>query len=86
MSFLFKPTHAKLAAGDREVVIEPVFSICIDETGWHSVGLYKILDHMAEIGRIRFEGNQWEYQGNQLNETEQEELAYFIRFYDGKAA
>lgn len=86
MPYLFQPTHAKLSAGDREVTIEPVLSIGIDETGWHTIGVYKIHNDEAIIGEIRFEGNQWVYNGIELNDTEQEELAYFIRFYDGKAA
>ncbi|GAB3931665.1 hypothetical protein [Mucilaginibacter myungsuensis] len=86
MSYLFTSTHTKLSSGDREVTIEPVLSFGIDGNGWHAAGIYKIHAETASIGQIFFEGNQWRYEGNGLSETEQEELACFIRFYDGKAA
>jgi len=86
MAYLFKPTKAQLHNSDRTLLIEPVLNFGIDDKGWHTAGVYRIKEQDQSIGQIHFEGTNWNYQGTALTETEQEELAYFIRFYDGKAA
>lgn len=86
MPYLFKPIQTQLTAQECSVTIEPLFSVYIDPNGWHARGVYRICQGEKAIGFLYFEGNQWRFEGTSLTETAQEELAYFIRFYDGKAA
>jgi hypothetical protein len=49
------------------------------------MGIYDIYDEDGPLGRLIFKNTAWSFDGYQLSETEPEELAYFIRFYDSAA-
>ena len=86
MSYFFRSVETMLQEGDRKVTIEPVLSFGIDDKGWPAAGVYRIHEQNLSIGYFQFKWTNWHYEGIGLNETEQEALAYFIRFYDGEAA
>lgn len=86
MSYLFKPVYTHLRGDDREIMIELLASLGINAQGWQAAGVYQINIEGAQAGRMSFEGNSWRFDGTGLSEAEQEELAYFIRYYDGSAA
>jgi hypothetical protein len=89
MPFIFKSIHTRLHTGNepgKRLMIEPIMCLGIDADGWHALGVYQIHDDSGVIGRMIFEGKQWQFEGTLLSEIEQEELAYLIRFHDGAAA
>jgi hypothetical protein len=88
MPVLFNPVITELHTAEsnsRQIRVEPIVSLGITPDGWQGLGIYDLYDDEGPLGRLIFKNTAWTFDGFRLTETEQEELAYFIRFYNGAA-
>jgi hypothetical protein len=88
MPVLFNPVLTQLHATEnagRLIRVKPIMNQGITSEGWQEMGIYDIYDEDGPLGRLIFKNTAWSFDGYQLSETEPEELAYFIRFYDSAA-